>query len=136
VISQNVAFLRHQRAVVRDYRFAPSVDSIREARRRVRDALEPHSDPDVLGRIELVVSELVTNAVRHGPGKPISLRLVTAPHGTVWGEVADHGAGVVAIREQEPGTIGGLGLPIVNGLVSAWGVYPGSSDVWFRFDPA
>ena len=37
----------------------------------------------------------------------------------------------VPIDPNEPG---GLGLPLVDYLTSNWGVYPGSTHVWFRFE--
>lgn len=119
----------------RSYTLEPEPRSVADARRHVRDALVGRADPSRLAEVELVVSELVTNAVRHGPGEPIHLRLTEAD-GVVGGEIEDQGDGVVAIREQDLGTaVGGLGLPIVNELASDWGVYPGSTHVWFRFDP-
>jgi anti-sigma regulatory factor (Ser/Thr protein kinase) len=120
-----------------EYRLSPHVDSIAKARRHVRYALDPHTDEDTLSGIELVVSELVTNSVRHGPGAPITLRLVSEAGGGIAGEVEDHGDGEVAIRELDlqAGT-GGLGLPLVDRLTSAWGVRPDSTHVWFRFDAA
>jgi anti-sigma regulatory factor (Ser/Thr protein kinase) len=110
----------------------------------VRYALDDHTDTDTIDRVELVVSELVTNAVRHGPGEPISLRLVAEPDGVVFGEVVDQGDGHhhVEVRGQDPGpaveidelTEGGRGLLIVDQLSSDWGVLPGSTRVWFRFE--
>ena len=134
----NVARLRHQSdPITWEYRLLPHAASVSDARWHVRYALESQTDPDTLGDIELVVSELVTNAVRHGPGAVITLRLVTEADGAVSGEVVDQGDGVVSIRKQELGqTEGGLGLPIVDTLTSSWGVYPGSTHVWFRFDRA
>ena len=123
--------------MTREYTLAPSLDAIGEARSHVRDQLSGTAFAALVAEVELVVSELVTNAVRYGPGEPIVLRLVTDSRGGVCGEVEDQGDGVVAIREQELGSaIGGLGLPIVDRLASAWGVYPGSTHVWFRFDAA
>lgn len=108
-----------------------------DARWHVRYALESHTDPGTLADIELVVSELVTNAVRHGPGAVITLRLISEADGAVSGEVVDQGDGVVAIRRHEVGEgEGGMGLPIVDTLTDDWGVYPGSTHVWFRFDKA
>jgi anti-sigma regulatory factor (Ser/Thr protein kinase) len=110
---------------------------VADARWHVRYALEPQTDPGTLADVELVVSELVTNAVRHGPGAVITLRLVTEPDGAISGEVVDQGDGVVAIRSHEAGqTEGGMGLPIIDALTDAWGVYPGSTHVWFRFERA
>jgi anti-sigma regulatory factor (Ser/Thr protein kinase) len=119
----------------REYRFSPTPASIAEARALVRQSLAGRADAARLAEVELVVSELVTNSVRHGPGKPIALRLEIQRNGTIHGEVADQGDAVVAIRRHDvASTVGGLGLPIVDRLTSAWGVYPGSTHVWFRFD--
>ena len=120
--------------VQREYQLDSDPGSVAEARRLVRNALIQYPDAGRLGEIELVVSELVTNSVRHGPGEPIFLR-IAEEGGVVSGEVEDQGDGVIEIRAQDVGTVvGGLGLPIVDQLTSAWGVYPGSTHVWFRFD--
>jgi len=113
----------------------PEVDSIGDARRHVRETLAAHTDPDTLSRAELVVSELVTNSVLHGPGEPLTLRLIAHENGGVAGEVEDQGTGVVALRQHRPGAVGGLGLTLVDHLASAWGVHPDSTHVWFRLDP-
>jgi anti-sigma regulatory factor (Ser/Thr protein kinase) len=89
----------------------------------------------MLSRIELVVSELVTNAVRHGPGTEILLRLAAGPGRSISGEVVDRGDGVIAIREQQHGVAGGLGLRLVDALTNGWGVRPGGARVWFRVEP-
>jgi anti-sigma regulatory factor (Ser/Thr protein kinase) len=118
------------------FELAADVDAIGEARAHVRESLTSVLDADTLACAELVVSELVTNAIRYGPGKPIYLRLTTdEASARVVGEVQDQGDGVVAIRQQDVDPpAGGLGLTIVEQLTSAWGVYPGSTHVWFRFD--
>jgi len=120
-----------------EYVFDSDIDSIAEARGHVRDALVDRTDPDTLGHIELVVSELVTNSVRHGPGEPIVLKLAATPAGGIDGEVHDHGDGVIRLRsDREMPAVGGLGLLLVDSLTDEWGVRPGSTSVWFRFAPA
>jgi hypothetical protein len=55
----------------------------------------------------------------------------------VSGEVVDHGDGTVAIRAagvDESGREGGMGLPIVDAVTTAWGVYTGSTHVWFLIE--
>lgn len=123
--------------IIWEYKLLPHAASVADARWHVRYALESQTDPETLSDIELVVSELVTNAVRHGPGAVITLRLVIEANGAVSGEVVDEGDGVIAIRRHELGEAeGGLGLPIVDTLTSSWGVRPGSTHVWFRFEAA
>jgi anti-sigma regulatory factor (Ser/Thr protein kinase) len=135
VITETVAI--RPKAVSWEFRLSPHPSSIGQARRYVGYALEPYAEAELVERIQLVVSELVTNAVRHGPNQMITLLVETRTDGSVSGEVVDKGHGAIAMREQQDlDSIGGLGLPIVDALASSWGVYPGSTHVWFRFDPA
>jgi two-component sensor histidine kinase len=134
MFGDNAAVAPRRRRVTWKYRLAPNVDSIGQARRCVRHALERLTDADTVDRLELIVSELVTNAVRHGPGELITLRLAMEPDGTVAGQVEDQGSGIVAIRDQP--AEGGLGLVVVDQLTSAWGVHPETTDVWFRLEAA
>ncbi|MEW9531035.1 ATP-binding protein [Microbispora sp. NPDC049125] len=66
----------------------------------------------------LVVSELVTNALRHGDGSPV-LRL---SGGVTWMrvEVADDGAGLPRLRRR--GRMDGWGLNLIQQLAAGWGV--------------
>jgi two-component sensor histidine kinase len=77
----------------------------------------------------LMVSELASNALRHGEGA-VTLRIVVAADALTV-EVADEGHGVVAITPT-PGASGGWGLRIVDELADGWGANPGSTLVWFR----
>src|SRR5919106_2809661 len=80
-----------------------------------------------------VVTELVNNAVIHGPGEPIQIRITVDDDGHIRGEVSDQGQGRVAIRELAADrTGGGFGLRIVDGLTDRWGAYEGSTHVWFE----
>lgn len=76
-----------------------------------------------------VVTELVNNAVAHGPGKPITVTLVTGSE-TIRGEVADQGNPAAAIPEINKAH--GRGLKLVDKLTSRWAVYEGSTHVWFE----
>jgi anti-sigma regulatory factor (Ser/Thr protein kinase) len=78
------------------------------------------------------VTELVNNAVAHGPGRPITVTL-TIDEETIRGEVADQGNPSAAIPEikQETEKAGG-GLEVVDKLTSRWAVYEGSTHVWFE----
>lgn len=122
--------------IEREYVLVADEDSPGVAREHVRDALGERIDADRLGQVELVVSELVTNSVRYGPGEPITLRLAATSRGDVTGAVEDSGTGVVAIREPEPDDVGGVGLLLVDALTSDWGVHAGTTHVWFHFAAA
>jgi anti-sigma regulatory factor (Ser/Thr protein kinase) len=79
----------------------------------------------------LLVSELVTNAFRHGM-PPISLRLEL--HGShLRVEVTDAGGGRPR-RRPDPGPDGGWGLMLVERAADRWGVADGSMRIWFEID--
>ncbi len=89
----------------------------------------------LLDDVRLVVSELVTNAVLHGPRRePVTLSLRVLGPDRVAGEVADQGDGAVEIAESADHG-GGWGLRLLDRLASRWGVHEGSTHVWFEIDP-
>ena len=84
---------------------------------------------------ELLVSELVTNAVRHGRPE-ITVRLCTDPP-KVGVAVDDCGdAAIEGPTCPEPEQTSGRGLLIVDAVASAWGVTPHApppgKTVWFE----
>ena len=87
---------------------------------------------DVLADVQTLVSELVTNGVRYGPGEPIDVRVWIEEDDGVCGEVADHGEGEPRERAAGDPATGGLGLRIVDGIAEEWGTAGHGSDVWFR----
>lgn len=81
---------------------------------------------------DLVLSELVANAVVHGVGQ-ITLTLWLAA-GRIHGEVADRGSGIQPPpADRNHGLVGTRGLGIVDALTDRWGVADGASRVWFEF---
>jgi len=93
--------------------------------------------PDVLEDLQLVVSELVTNSVKFGPKRSITLAMSITGGGVVEGEVIDQGDGEQAKVEMttEPTVDGGGGLPLVDEIAVRWGVREGSTHVWFEIGP-
>ncbi|HZI92578.1 MAG TPA: ATP-binding protein [Thermoleophilaceae bacterium] len=100
------------------------------ARVALRDLLASRGWPPA-GDAELIVSELVANAVMHGVGQ-IALTLWLA-EGRIRGEVADAGLGPPP-RPPGPGegSIGGRGLAIVDSLSDRWGTASSTGRVWFE----
>ena len=80
-----------------------------------------------------MISELVTNAVKHGDhGAPLELH--ASWDGIVRVEVTDYGNGFIpAPRSQPLEEPGGYGLFLVGSLADRWGVESdGSTTVWFE----
>ena len=91
------------------------------ARAAVED-FASESSPELRRNTQLVVTELVTNALRHGRGR-ISLCLARGPRGRLTGEVLDGGDGFEIPSEPPAGMQpGGWGLWIVNDLAERWGL--------------
>lgn len=89
-------------------------------------------DESQLQILELLVSEVVTNAVRHG-SPPVTLA-VTATRDGVRIEVDDG-----STREPhhiEPSPDGGFGLPLLDAFSEAWGTNPTAAGkaVWFELE--
>jgi anti-sigma regulatory factor (Ser/Thr protein kinase) len=74
-----------------------------------------------------VVTELVTNAVRHGRGGNVRIGLSLAADGKVSGEVENDGPGRVELRPIETTSTSGMGLHIVGAIVDRWRVFAGRS---------
>ena len=91
--------------------------------------------PDRMRDVRLLVSELVTNAVRHARGDAV--RLVVALKGTMLRiEVHDPGNGfVLKPPPDDPLRASGWGLVLVEELADRWGIdHDPRTRVWFEMD--
>ncbi|WP_053226168.1 ATP-binding protein [Solirubrobacter soli] len=86
-------------------------------------------ESEQLRNANVMVSELVSNAFKHGAGR-IELTVESGPDG-VWASVHDEGTGVIATPDPRPAR-GGWGLYFVERLADSWGVAEDDSRVWFR----
>jgi anti-sigma regulatory factor (Ser/Thr protein kinase) len=109
--------------------------AVRSARRAAEEVASSLGDEDLRNAVGLLVSEVVTNAVRH-VGTATRLR-VRASGRRVRVEVFDGGPNVLDPRPNhvdEPLPDRGRGLHLVESLADAWGVEPtgGGKCVWFE----
>jgi anti-sigma regulatory factor (Ser/Thr protein kinase) len=112
----------------------PAVGAARTAIDCVADRVEAETLEDV----RLLVSELVTNSIRHsgtGESSQVRLDLLVSPE-TLRVEVADAGSGFEPrprVRGQSKGS--GWGLYLVDRLADRWGVVNDRlTRVWFEID--
>lgn len=109
---------------------APRPDSVAEARHASARILNGFSDRSRSGAL-VIVSELVTNAIKHGPEAPVTLR-IHRRDGTLRGEVTNRGDGTIEVRPRSDPGEGGYGLRLVETLSDRWGVDPAAARVWFE----
>ncbi|MFL5895951.1 MAG: ATP-binding protein [Thermoleophilaceae bacterium] len=106
-------------------------DAPARAREALREISAGFDDEDVW-RAEVIVTELVTNAVIHGAGGPVRLALDCGGNG-LRGQVTDPGPGIHRRRATQPvRETGGRGLFLVGRLADGWGSAPDDSRVWFE----
>ncbi|MFG2875469.1 SpoIIE family protein phosphatase [Streptomyces sp. NPDC048337] len=100
-----------------------------EARHLVLDQLSAWDLDELAFSTELIVSELVTNAIRHAGG-PVRLRLIRAD--TLTCEVSDSSNTQPRMRRARSSEEGGRGLYIVAQLSHRWGsrYTMGGKTVW------
>jgi anti-sigma regulatory factor (Ser/Thr protein kinase) len=114
-----------------------AITSPREARRAVRRFANVLGDRSY--DVELLVSELIANAVKYGGDGPIQLQMGLSG-GRLRVEVVDQGTGFPAKRRadardrEDLERAGGWGLPIVEHLAADWGSFEGSTHVWFEIE--
>ena len=88
--------------------------------------------------VRLLVSEAVTNSVRHaGLSEEEKIELeISSGATTVRVDVVDRGRGFDPARSIEAGPEGGFGLFLVGELADRWGFEPSDSRLWFEIDRA
>lgn len=121
----------------------PALHAVAQARRAVRVALDRWELSPLTPDAELLVSELVTNALVHARSET-ALTLVVAD-GTLEVGVTDRtpGGPMPRVEGDDAGAVppdwqaeGGRGLRLVELVADEWGVaqLPEGKQVWFRLD--
>ncbi|MGW6063155.1 SpoIIE family protein phosphatase [Streptomyces sp. NPDC055189] len=103
------------------------------ARRLARSALERWGLQELNDSVELLVSEVVTNAVRYA-SRPVTLRLLRTD--VLRCEVGDDVPQLPRLRQARATDEGGRGLYLVNRLARRWGATRLSTGkvVWFELN--
>ncbi|MFE1753382.1 SpoIIE family protein phosphatase [Streptomyces anandii] len=117
---------------VAEWRLARDPAEVGRARAAVREQLHTWGLARLADPAELMVSELVTNAVRHSHGRPVELRLVRGD--TLLCEVDDDDHELPTLLSAGPGDESGRGLRVVSTLAREWGTSrtAGGKTVWFE----
>jgi anti-anti-sigma factor len=113
----------------------PSTPAAPARARGALNEIEDHLSPERMRDVRLLVSELVTNAVRHAGGEAV--RLVVALTGTLLRiEVHDPGHGFeLKPPSDDPLRASGWGLVLVEELADRWGIdHHPRTRVWFEMD--
>jgi PAS domain S-box-containing protein len=118
--------------VERRRRFPPTPSSVREARLMIRSSLVSARREDLVETAELLVSEIVTNALVHA-GTPIDVAF-SFVDGGLRVEVTDGSPHAPRQRGYGPNAGTGRGLMLLEEMVDEWGVVPDDpgKTVWFQ----
>ena len=118
-------------------RLPRSPESASTARRGV-GRLAERLDRETLEDVRLLVTELVTNSVRHAKHGAVVGLDVYLSEGGVRIEVSDAGSGFIPRpRTPDQGAEGGWGLHLVERLADRWGVSRENQTlVWLEIDVA
>jgi len=118
---------------VLDLTYDVDLTSPRAARADVRHALAEKVDKSSLDIIELLTSELVTNAIQHANSTArVAAALMAGRRIRV--SVTDDGPGYPSIRDADDESESGRGLAMVELLASSWGIerHTAGKTVWFE----
>jgi anti-sigma regulatory factor (Ser/Thr protein kinase) len=91
-------------------------------------------DAQHLYAARLLVSELVTSAVKHGGRGPVRVDAANDGH-SLHVEVVDRAPARRPWRRSENvEEVGGWGLPLIARVADRWGSFDGGSRAWFELD--
>ncbi|MCX5206728.1 ATP-binding protein [Streptomyces sp. NBC_00237] len=113
--------------------FAPEESRVGQMRRITTAKLRHWRLDDLVDVATLVVSELVTNAIRHGKAQhPVELR-VSYSADKLHVQVTDGSSTPARLRPVSDDDESGRGLYLVDGLADDWGVSECGTRTWCSF---
>lgn len=104
-------------------------------RRILRAGLMYWALPDLVDTAELLLTELVTNALRHAHGRDVGVRIYLEGENLVI-EVRDGSPHVPVPRCPGPDDESGRGLLLVEALAHSWGVSEDGKTTWCTLPPS
>jgi serine phosphatase RsbU (regulator of sigma subunit)/anti-sigma regulatory factor (Ser/Thr protein kinase) len=112
------------------FQLEPELSAVRHARSLIRDPLKRWGLEDLIDSSELLVSELVTNAIKYANGE-VMLRLILEPD-TLVCEVHDSSPALPRVLQVDKDAENGRGLHVVSQVASRWGARrtTGGKVVW------
>src|SRR4029077_13825774 len=112
------------------FKLESALHAVRHARSLIRDPLKRWGLEDLIDNTELLVSELVTNAIKYANGE-VMLRLILEPD-TLVCEVHDSSPALPRVLQVDKDAENGRGLHVVSRVASRWGVRrtSGGKVVW------
>ena len=125
------------RAGRREFLLDGHARSVGEGRHRVLEVGEAFVDEGRLADLGLVISEVLSNAVRHSDAAGAILLAVTPKDDYLCVQVTDPGAGLAPRpRATAPDEEGGWGFFLIEHMTRRWGLTRENSHtrVWFEFD--
>ncbi len=111
--------------------------SVAEARQRMSEFAETLLEEDRMAHLQLVLSEVVSNGVRHGSDTESIMLVITPKKDYLCVQVTDSGSGLAPRpRATAPDENGGWGFFLIEYLTRRWGMTREEqrTRVWFEFD--
>lgn len=117
-------------------KFPNDPQAVRAARKFAIHELSGYA-PELLDVVELLVSELAGNCVRH-TNSDFEVSVSSDRH-RIRVVVSDRGAGLPVVQHVDTNAVAGRGLALVETLSTSWGVRTsriprGGKAVWFELD--
>ncbi|MGA5134413.1 ATP-binding protein [Streptomyces olivoreticuli] len=123
---------RQQASHAFEVAFAPDPDRVAHIRRITMASMRHWAVPAPLaGDVVVVVSELVTNAIKHGHGT-VGLR-VRHTGNELRVEVTDGNPAPARLQAAADDDVSGRGLFLVHALARGWGVSEDGRTTWANF---